>query len=312
MPPTCAPHAPAFCAPHATPLTPLALLLAALLAPPAPAWAARPSQATAKQARSAASAAAHPAPGQDTLLAHCPAGLAVPLCWQRLRALETTRLQGRQLLRRDGPVLHMGPGAQFTDAADGSRLHLYEGRVARGTHHLVTQRSPTAPDTVLAVWLVQPSTGRQQPLAGPPHLATEQRLLLAMPHDGHSLVLLQRSGEGPEERWRQQFRFDPPPGLALAWQRWRQDGLAAHLQWRWQGPSARCQQQGRTQLREGPYGWELFPAPPSPPKECRGWNPTPPDTAPSLPEPTPSPAPAPAPTPVPTPPAYSSSSSSSG
>jgi hypothetical protein len=60
---------------------------------------------------------------------------------------------------------------------------------------------------------------------------------------------------GPQ--WRMQYSFDPDPGMGFEFRGWRADGAAMRLAW--QCPK----QSGATQLRDGPYGWDLVPPPPA-------------------------------------------------
>ena len=58
-------------------------------------------------------------------------------------------------------------------------------------------------------------------------------------------------------QWRMLYSFDPDPGMGFEFKGWRADGAALRLAWH-------CpQQSGATQLRDGPYGWDLTPPPPA-------------------------------------------------
>jgi hypothetical protein len=79
--------------------------------------------------------------------------------------------------------------------------------------------------------------------------------------NGNGLSLYQRSGM----RWSLQFRFDAAPGLSWAVKGWRADEAAVRLEWIWPEAAAACAgqvTQGQLQLRDGPFGWDLFPEAP--------------------------------------------------
>ncbi|NDY92766.1 hypothetical protein, partial [Ideonella livida] len=217
-------------------------------------------------------AAAHPAaqarrPGALAAPAPCPANTQGIACWRRLQAAEARALAGQKSAdapRRQAGRLTLGRAPALEDTPGGP-VWLYEARLPGAGHHLVSQRaSPQAPQQVQGLWLLQAATGRLQPLPGPVRLSPDGRHLFALSTDGHTLSLLQRAGDGPQTRWRQQFRLESPASLQFSWQNWRRDGLAVHLHWHSTAP---CPADGRTQLREGPHGWELVPEP-APQEAC--------------------------------------------
>jgi len=77
---------------------------------------------------------------------------------------------------------------------------------------------------------------------------------------GGSITLWQRAGE----RWSQQFRYEPPGSVIYQFHSWRADGASLRLGWQRGSAGQPCQpRQGSLQLRDGPYGWDFTPAPPS-------------------------------------------------
>jgi hypothetical protein len=112
--------------------------------------------------------------------------------------------------------------------------------VSRGGSLPLTLDAPPAPspDGLRLVVVAQPETDR----AG-------------------SITLWQRVGA----RWAQKLRLEPGPDLGYQFEGWRQDGAAVRLSW--QRVAASCAPvKGRSQLRDGPFGWDLYPEAPPP---CR-------------------------------------------
>jgi hypothetical protein len=63
-------------------------------------------------------------------------------------------------------------------------------------------------------------------------------------------------------RWQQVWRYEPPAGVRYRFERWRPDGAALTLGWWHARARPGCPQEGTVQLRDGPYGWDLYPAAP--------------------------------------------------
>jgi hypothetical protein len=111
--------------------------------------------------------------------------------------------------------------------------------------------------------LLSRSGGLAIGLDAPPVLAPGGRglVVVAAPQGERpgSITLWQRSAR----RWVQKWRLETGTDLAYRFQGWRQDGAAVRLLWQRPGcaPSS-----GRAQLRDGPYGWDLYPEAPA---SCR-------------------------------------------
>jgi hypothetical protein len=101
------------------------------------------------------------------------------------------------------------------------------------------------------------------PLPALPSPSADGRWLLVVsaPDNGAqaSITLVQKVGA----RWSQQFRYEPPAGLRYNFLGWRSDAAAVRLAWRREVATGCGPRQGLIQLRDGPYGWDFFPAPPA-------------------------------------------------
>ncbi len=154
------------------------------------------------------------------------------------------------------------PPVAFTD--DATSRHHFLGAVDELQASLVLQLVPEQP---ARVWLV-PAQGQPMRLDSLPVPAPGGRLLAVVgtgdaaagdaPGSATSRISLwQRAGL----RWSRQFSFSAPEGVQFQWRSWRADAAAARLDWQRQGHCGPSQ--GSVQLRDGPYGWELYPEPPA-------------------------------------------------
>jgi len=174
---------------------------------------------------------------------------------QEARALKAHAARAR----RDGAVLWLtlGPGhmpMRWDDDATGAMAYRYLGPLAGTELHLVAQ-------------LGQGGTARFQPV-GPGMAATVKLNAAPWPSpDGRLLAVAVAATTGQVgqlalwgrvgPQWRMLYSFDPDPGMGFEFKSWRTDGAALRLAWH-------CpQQSGATQLRDGPYGWDLTPPPPA-------------------------------------------------
>jgi hypothetical protein len=193
---------------------------------------------------------------EHPLLKGCAAD-TLPLCAADLeaRALKAHASQAR----RDGHVLSLTQGPaklpmRLDDDATGAVAYRYLGPLAGTELHLVMQWVRGGPARFQPVGPGMASTVK---LNAPPWPSPDGRLLgvavAAGPGQVGQLMLWGRVGP----QWRMLYSFDPDPGMGFEFKGWRADGAALRLAWH-------CPQQGgATQLRDGPYGWDLTPPPPA-------------------------------------------------
>ncbi|OYT89559.1 MAG: hypothetical protein CFE46_03900 [Burkholderiales bacterium PBB6] len=197
--------------------------------------------------------------------AQAPAPVPVPLeCLQIRETRALTEASGS--VSRNAARLTVqrpdAPPVAFTD--DSTSRHHFLGAVDELQASLVLQQGPEQP---ARVWLV-PAQGQPLKLDNLPVPAPGGRLLAVVgtgevvvgdaPGSATSRISLwQRAGA----RWSRQFSFSAPEGVQFQWRSWRADAAAARLDWQRQGHCGPSQ--GSVQLRDGPYGWELYPEPPA-------------------------------------------------
>lgn len=165
------------------------------------------------------------------------------------------RREGRQLqLSLPSGVL------RFEDDITAGRRHRYLG-LLDGTGWLLVAGLKAGQTHV---WLIDPQTSLQLELDGLPWPSPDGRLLAvatpARADQGGLLALHLRAGQ----RWSRLYFFEAPKGLGFEVKSWRQDSAAVRLGWTRQpaaGAAAGCN--GLTQLRDGPYGWDLVPEVPA-------------------------------------------------
>jgi hypothetical protein len=181
---------------------------------------------------------------------------AEPACLAQLEAAALRSSAGAA--RRDGAqlVLQFGlhPPATFVDQPPVA--HQYLGRLDGVLLHLVRAAQPGRPSR----WWLVGESGQAPLLVDALPVAAPGGRHFVVAH-GNSLALYQRSGP----RWSLQYRLDAAPGLSWAVKGWRADAAAVRLEWLWpEAPTACAGQaaQGRLQLRDGPYGWDLVPEAP--------------------------------------------------
>jgi hypothetical protein len=197
-------------------------------------------------ARAAGASPTHP------LLQGC-GNAPTPACVDRLEA----RALKAPLARREAGVLRLSLGQGepqlLADAANGSLRYRYLGPLAGTDLQLVATVTPMARAGFVLV-----GTGVSGALRLP---------AAPWPSPGGLLFAVAASAQGDEpgglqlwhrvgSQWRLLMRFDPPPGMGFEVQGWRADGAALHLGWECPG------HRGTTQLRDGPFGWDLVPQPP--------------------------------------------------
>ena len=111
-------------------------------------------------------------------------------------------------------------------------------------------------------WLIEPDSGRVLEAPMVPWPSPDGRLILVAvpdrPDAGGSLTLYLRSAS----RWTRQYLFEAPSGLGFSFRSWRMDSAAVRLVWARRATEGRAGCEGLTQLRDGPYGWDLVPEPP--------------------------------------------------
>lgn len=168
----------------------------------------------------------------------------------------TARRVGAQLQLRLGYT----PGRWTTLANDGQTRYLGELDDS-GLHVLLVQ----TPGQASQFKLVSRLGSLPLTLDAPPALSPDglRLVVVAQPASDRpgSITLWQRVGA----RWAQKLRLEPGSDLGYQFDGWRQDGAAVRL--RWQRMAANCApQSGRSQLRDGPFGWDLYPEAPAP---CR-------------------------------------------
>ena len=188
-------------------------------------------------------------------------------CAGRREQLALAQAQGRAERHEAELLLGKGtePGPRYSDSeADPA------GRPGRHAYYLGPLDGLDA-DLVLILedgqpprfdWLAMGSPSAL-PLPGLPWPSANGRWLFVVGAavDGAtaSITLVQKVGA----RWSQQFRYQPPAGLHYSFLGWRSDAAAVRLAWR-RGAAAACRpRSGQLQLRDGPYGWDFFPAPPT-------------------------------------------------
>lgn len=202
----------------------------------------------------AARAAGSDAPGHPLLKACAPTTRA---CAERLEA-QAIKAQAT-VARRAGPQLWLSTVAgqaplQLSDQADGALVYRYLGRLPGTDLHLVAQIPQHGAPRYLPLGPGMAGTVR---FNAPPWPSADGRwLAVAVAASGEQvgqLALWGRVGS----HWRLQYNFDPDPGMGFEFRGWRADGAALRLGWH-------CpQHSGATQLRDGPYGWDLVPPPPA-------------------------------------------------
>lgn len=170
---------------------------------------------------------------------------------------------------------------EWTDAADGSARHTLLGALPGPLWVLLVEQRGRRP----RFELVNGTAGSSRPVqrwAVPalPVASPDGRWLLVV-DDGHGqgpavVALWQRmtvggtasaggaGGAAPPSvlRWQQAWRYEPPAGVSYRFERWRPDGAALSLGWWHARARPGCPREGAVQLRDGPYGWDLYPAAP--------------------------------------------------
>jgi hypothetical protein len=100
-------------------------------------------------------------------------------------------------------------------------------------------------------------------LDAPPVLSPDglRMVVVASPQAGRtgSLTLWQRLGTHSAQK----FRLETDTALGYSFEGWRQDGAAVRLRWQRLGASC-APETGRSQLRDGPFGWDVYPPAPTP------------------------------------------------
>lgn len=198
--------------------------------------------------------AATPEPPEHPLLKGCASVVAA--C---VEVLEAHALQAHAAVaRRSGNQLWVTPipglaPLQLSDQPADAVAYRYLGPLPGTDLHLVVQLPRQGAPRYLPLGPGMAGTVR---LNAPPWPSPDGRLL--------AVAVAARAGQvgqlalwgrvGPQ--WRMQYSFDPDPGMGFEFKGWRGDGAALRLAWH-------CPQQtGTTQLRDGPYGWDLVPPPP--------------------------------------------------
>lgn len=180
-----------------------------------------------------------------------------PAC---LEVLEARALRAQaSVARRSGAQLTVVPGSglaplNFQDQAGDALVYRYLGPLPGTDLHLVAQ---LAQGGAVRFQPVGPGMGAGVRLNAPPWPSPDGRLLgVAVAATAGQVGQLALWGRvGPQ--WRMQYSFDPDPGMGFEFKGWRADGAALRLAWH-------CPRQaGATQLRDGPYGWDLVPPPPA-------------------------------------------------
>jgi hypothetical protein len=214
----------------------------------------------------AAMPAAEPPPAAHPLLKFCETE-PTPACGA---ALEARALREHpEAARRDGAVLLVntpsGEPLRLEDRPDtvpeGALQHFYLGPLA-GTESLLVQLwSPGQP----ARYLLLSGGMTALALEAPPWPAPSGRLLVtvapATAGETGGVSLFNLAGN----QWRRLYRFEPAAGLGFTFHGWRADSAALRLDWAWRAGlcGEHAAASGSTQLRDGPYGWDLFPALPT-------------------------------------------------
>lgn len=164
-----------------------------------------------------------------------------------------TREAGRLGIRRQkGQVLFL---EDRLDAAASAVRYVYLGELGLTDVHVVRTLGAGSAHPLLLV-----PESAQAPLTADavPWPAPGGRLMVVV--SDHEVVVWQRTAL----RWTLAFRFEPPPGVSMAYKGWRGDAGAVNLDWRFKPELAHvaCSgpAQGQAQLRDGPYGWEWVPA----------------------------------------------------
>ncbi|MBN8488779.1 MAG: hypothetical protein J0M20_13795 [Burkholderiales bacterium] len=192
-------------------------------------------------------AAAAPAQGAEhPLLPGCPEPLT-PECADRLegQALQTHA----PLARRESGALRLVP-PQAASTPPGVR---WLGPLADSGLQLLAEFPAGQPPVFRLAGEGAPPLA----LPGPAWPAPGGRLLISVgPLAGGSaaVVLIGRV----ETRWRVLLRQEAAAGAQLTFVGWRSDAAAARLQWSCRGSPALA-----VQLRDGPFGWDWFPALPA-------------------------------------------------
>lgn len=211
---------------------------------------------------SATLAAAEPPPPVHPVLKACD-GEVTPACGTLLESRALREHPG--LARRDGATLWLTPPTgepqRFDDGPEGTPRQFYLGP-ATGTDSpvVLTWARGQAPRYGLAGGGAAPLM-----LDAPPWPAPGGRMLvtaaLASADQPGSVSLFLRVGA----QWRRLVRFEPASGLGFVVRGWRGDGAVVRLDWVWRAGT--CGEHGvatgTTQLRDGPFGWDLFPPPPT-------------------------------------------------
>ena len=164
--------------------------------------------------------------------------------------------------RRQGSVLtlNLASGPQrWEDQPTAGQRYRYLGELDKTGLDLLAGLRAGQP----LYWLVDPASGRLLEAPALPWPSPDGRLIMVAvperPGEGGSVRLYLRSAS----RWARQYLFEAPPGLGFGFRSWRMDSAAVRLHWARRGADGRTACDGLTQLRDGPYGWDLVPEPPA-------------------------------------------------
>jgi hypothetical protein len=164
--------------------------------------------------------------------------------------------------RRQGGLLtvNLASGTQrWEDQPAAGHRHRYLGELDKTGLALLAGLRSGQP----MYWLIDPASGRVLEAPSLPWPSPDGRLVLvAVPEragTGGSLTLYLRTAN----RWTRQYLFEAPPGLGFSFRSWRMDSAAVRLVWARRAAEGRTGCDGLTQLRDGPYGWDLVPEPPA-------------------------------------------------